>query len=82
MTARCFDIICIMKRRFEMLARKVVDPYILERSDFYIPYIFMEWDWEDNTCVDLANILHSAGYKPWFVIFFGFNVLSFNHSHP
>merc|ERR1719410_2851450 len=55
----------IIKTDIEGYDCKVVDQYILERSHFYIPYIFMEWDWEDSTCRDLYNILHGAGYKPW-----------------
>ena len=43
-----------------------MDPSILQSSSVYIPYIFMEWDKEDEVCGDLGTRLLNIGYKPWF----------------
>ena len=45
---------------------QVIDPNDLQSTGHYIPYIFMEWNGESETCGDLASSLLSIGYTPWY----------------
>merc|ERR1719410_1664737 len=42
-----------------------IEDFDCESTDHYIPYIFMEWNGESETCGDLASSLLSIGYTPW-----------------
>ena len=49
-----------------IILSQVIDPNDLQSTGHYIPYIFMEWNGESETCGDLASSLLSIGYTPWY----------------
>jgi len=55
----------IIKTDIEDFDCEVIDPNVLQSTGHYIPYIFMEWNGESETCWDLASSLLSSGYTPW-----------------
>jgi len=55
----------IIKTDIEDFDCEVIDPNDLQSTGHYIPYIFMEWNGESETCGDLASSLLSIGYTPW-----------------
>ena len=49
-----------------LMFSQVIEPNVLQSTSDYIPYIFMEWNGESETCGDLASSLLSIGYTPWY----------------
>ena len=49
-----------------LMFSQVIEPNVLQSPGHYIPYIFMEWNGESETCWDLASSLLSSGYTPWY----------------
>ena len=47
---------------------KVFDIEFFQNINVYIPYIFMEWNGESDTCAALATLLFNAGYTPWQIL--------------